>query len=279
MIQEIICRAKINLYLRVTGKRPDGFHALETVFQEIDLGDRLSWNPRDGERSLHVQGMDVGPLQDNLVWRAIDAYAQAISQPVEGSFYLEKCIPAGGGLGGGSTDAASALKLLNKYYEHPLTTEQLAALALDLGSDVPFFLYGGCMLGKGRGEILEPTHNGFRPAQGFLLLPDIHLSTVEVFKAYAKGAKPKEDHGPILGENHLLPAALEVSPSFARMWEQLSTLFEKQNFFMTGSGSTCVWLTEQAEIPVDIAQSLDPLGVRVIPFHFYGVGTVSGCQE
>lgn len=229
---------KINLWLKVRGKRPDGFHQLETLFHQIDLHDTLRWEPGTGPFELVTPGVDLGDPVDNLVSKAARRFSAASGHAVGGRLVLEKAIPAGGGLGGGSSDAAAALTLFNNACPNPLDQDRLAALALDLGSDVPFFLQGGCRLGEGRGEVLSPAKTPPGPRSGVLILPGIHLGTPDVFRAYAGGARPETaQEPPSVGDNDLLPAALRVSDGFARFWEQARTHFG-EGLHMTGSGST-----------------------------------------
>lgn len=168
-ILEIECRAKINLYLLVTARRDDGYHEIETLFQEIDLADRLVWEPDVTALQLSVHNADLGDPARNLVYRAAMRFAEVSGLPVGGRVSLYKNIPAGGGLGGGSSDAAGMLKLLNHHYQSPLEESALLTICGELGSDVPFFLQGGSQIGKGRGEQLSPDIEPFcDEKQGFL---------------------------------------------------------------------------------------------------------------
>jgi 4-diphosphocytidyl-2-C-methyl-D-erythritol kinase len=147
--------AKLNLYLRVVGRRPDGFHELETVFQSIDLADELTVELAD---DLRLTGgcAEAPPGPENLVLSAAAALREAAGGQGGAVIHLEKRIPVGAGLGGGSSDAAAMLLALNRLWGLELPHERLAALAAGLGSDVPFGLRGGTAVGRGRGEILEP---------------------------------------------------------------------------------------------------------------------------
>jgi 4-diphosphocytidyl-2-C-methyl-D-erythritol kinase len=147
--------AKLNLFLRIVGRRPDGYHELETVFQAIDLCDELTFTPADG---LHLSGgcMEAPPTPENLVLRAAHLLRTATGSASGAAIHLEKRIPVGAGLGGGSSDAAATLVALNRLWSLDLPDGRLAELAAELGSDVPFALLGGTALGRGRGEVLEP---------------------------------------------------------------------------------------------------------------------------
>ena len=146
--------AKLNLGLEVLGRRADGYHDLATVFLTVSLCDELSVAATPGPRiGLECSGSDVPP-QENLVWRAAEAMQQVA--PGHGVLLkLEKRIPIAAGLGGASSDAAATLLALRDHWQVAVTDDALAEMALDLGSDVPFLLRGGCALGRGRGEVLQ----------------------------------------------------------------------------------------------------------------------------
>lgn len=149
-------RAKINLFLEVTGKRDDGFHNLDSVFLEVDLADRLTVEPAPaGVFSLVCDDPRLPPTDDNLVLRAARLLAAECGVNAGCRFTLEKRVPLGGGLGGGSSNAAAALRLVNDLWGAGLPTARLAVLGERLGSDVPFFLHGGLCHVRGRGEIVE----------------------------------------------------------------------------------------------------------------------------
>jgi 4-diphosphocytidyl-2-C-methyl-D-erythritol kinase len=173
--------AKVNIGLRVVRRRPDGFHDIETLFQSIDLADTLAFERREkGEVGLECDHPGLSAGRENLVVRAAEALRSAFSTSAGVRIILRKRIPLAAGLGGGSADAACALLALRKLWRIPATDDALAGIAARLGSDVPFFLYGGTALGRGRGERLQllPDY----PSFGVLLLsPDIRISTAEVY--------------------------------------------------------------------------------------------------
>lgn len=272
----IECRAKINLYLRVLGRRPDGYHELGTLFQEIDLADSLRWEPAPPPLALTVAGAELGEPHENLVWRAAEAFAEKTGIAAGGRFHLVKRIPAAAGLGGGSADAAATLRLLNDAHGQMLGQEELLALGCRLGADVPFFLEGGRRLGRGRGDRLE-TYAGRVPWDGgFLFIPPLSLATAAVFRAFSAGRASTEDDSreTRLGANDLLQAALALSPSFAEIWHKLAPLFEGEPFFMTGSGAALVWLTKSTRLTASQAERAQGLKVKTLPFRFSGA---EGC--
>lgn len=266
------CYAKINLYLKVLGKRADGFHQLETILQTIDLYDDLVWDlSEEAWRFFVLNGPDFG--KSNLVIRAANLYAEHTGIKLQGRMQLTKRIPIGGGLGGGSSNAAATLSILNDKYRL-LSAGQLASLAAELGSDVPFFLEGGCQWGSGRGEILRPFHWKGVERSGFLLIPDFQMATPAVFAAlrapdYVPASSDcKERELPHLGENDLFAAACRVNPKIETIASQLSSELDGGTFFMSGSGSTLVYLTAQAGSALLVEDLANRYGVQMIPFQF-----------
>ena len=181
--------AKVNRDLRVLGKRADGYHELDTVFQSIDLFDTLNFSEgEEGEGaeedvSLTIEGNAAGQLaadSSNLILRAAHVLREKFAVRRGARIRLSKKIPIGGGLGGGSSNAASALRGLVSLWKLSPADAELHELAASLGSDVPFFLLGGRARGRGRGEILTPLPDG--PEEWLLLVfPPFSLSTAEVY--------------------------------------------------------------------------------------------------
>jgi 4-diphosphocytidyl-2-C-methyl-D-erythritol kinase len=178
--------AKINRDLRIVGKRKDGFHELDTVFQTVDLTDTLTFERVEKGAgtaagvSLAVEGADLPVDGHNLVLRAATALRERFDVLHGARIHLSKKIPVGGGLGGGSSNAAATLTALTELWNVRATPEDLAALAASLGSDAPFFLLGGRARGRGRGEVLTPLPNG--PQEWVLLVfPPFSLATAEVY--------------------------------------------------------------------------------------------------
>ena len=137
-IAHVRAQAKVNLFLRILAQERSGYHALETLFARLDLADDLIVRPTSGVRSLDSRGAETGPTESNLAWRAAVAYASATGWPAGFEIEIEKRIPVGGGLGGGSADAGAVLRALNALAPAPLPAHRLLALAGSLGADVPF---------------------------------------------------------------------------------------------------------------------------------------------
>ncbi|MEJ2216433.1 MAG: 4-(cytidine 5'-diphospho)-2-C-methyl-D-erythritol kinase [Gemmatimonadota bacterium] len=174
--------AKINLWLSVLAREASGYHQIETVFHALDLADELSVTLADRGFQLRVEGGDVGPSDDNLVTRATRVFQQRCGVPGGVQFRLVKRIPAGAGLGGGSSDAAAALLALNTLCHVPLVRDELIALGATIGSDVPFFLCGSAhALAWGRGQRLLPLPPlPQRPV--LLVVPPFASPTAEAYR-------------------------------------------------------------------------------------------------
>jgi 4-diphosphocytidyl-2-C-methyl-D-erythritol kinase len=171
---------KINLGLSVIEKRNDGFHNLETCFYPVPLTDVLEILPSTHITFTATGTVIPGPAADNLCLRAYQLLKKDFDLPPV-DIHLHKVIPTGAGLGGGSSDAAHTLLLLNSMFELKLSANQLNKYAQQLGSDCAFFIHDQPMLGTGRGEILEPLSISLKGKFLVLLKPDIHVSTAEAY--------------------------------------------------------------------------------------------------
>ncbi len=179
---EIKCPAKINLSLDVVNRREDGYHNLSMIMQEIKLFDILTFEISEGHEIVLTSSDNSVPTDDtNLIIKAANAFFDKTGISASARIHLCKNIPMGAGLGGGSTDAAGTLTALNTIFDKPLTTDELAGMAKTLGADVPFFIYGGCMLAEGIGEILTPLP-ALTNAYIVLAKPPVSVSTAYVYK-------------------------------------------------------------------------------------------------
>ena len=173
--------AKLNLFLHVTGRRTDGFHNLQTLFQLLDWGDEIGIEVTDDGRIERLAGPSTVAPDDDLTVRAARALQQATSTRLGARISVRKRIPLGGGLGGGSSDAATVLKVLDKLWKTGLGPLDLARIGLELGSDVPVFLYGSSAWGSGRGEELIPLE---LPEAWYLIVhPRVAVATAGIFQA------------------------------------------------------------------------------------------------
>lgn len=184
--------AKINLSLRILGKRADGFHEIETVMAPLSLSDTLDIELGEGSGVEFTCSDTSLPLDGtNLVCRAVDAFARHTGRQFHARIHLEKKIPHGAGLGGGSSDAASTLKALNTILGSGLSVDDLESLAGTLGSDIPFFIRSCPAICRGRGELVEPLAS-FPEANVLLVKPPFPIPTPWAYGAYQKSNKSAE---------------------------------------------------------------------------------------
>jgi 4-diphosphocytidyl-2-C-methyl-D-erythritol kinase len=236
--------AKLNLFLHVTGRRPDGYHTLQTLFQFLDVGDELRFDvTRDG-RIARANSLPGVPEDLDLCVRAA-RLLQAASGATHGAvIHLDKHLPLGGGLGGGSSDAATTLLALNELWGCGLTPEALAALGLKLGADVPVFVRGHAAWAEGVGEVLTPAEPSERWV--VVLVPAVSVSTAQVFAVYDREldltpyspAITIRDFHAGRGRNDLEPVVRRLYPEVDNALKWLGNFGDAR---MTGSGA-CVFL-------------------------------------
>jgi 4-diphosphocytidyl-2-C-methyl-D-erythritol kinase len=188
-LRDCLAPAKLNLFLHITGRRPDGYHTLQTVFQLLDWGDTLHFTRRnDGLVTRSTEIADVAPEHD-LTVRAANLLKAHTGSPEGVDIEIEKRLPMGAGLGGGSSDAATTLLALNRLWKLKLPRLELQALALKLGADVPFFVFGKNAFAQGVGETLDVVQ---LPPRHFLVVtPRVHVPTAAIFseKALTRDSK------------------------------------------------------------------------------------------
>ncbi len=247
--------AKINLYLRVLGRRNDGYHELETVFQAIDLSDELFIEKAVSETTLEVPGHEDLESDSNLAIRAVRWLEGKTGRSLPVAIRLMKSIPKAAGLGGGSTDAAAALLGIRALYELELGDKELLDGAASLGADVPFFLVGGTAVGEGIGERLTPIA---LPLDYSLVLvnPRFSVSTATVFRNLSKTLTGGARNGRLwrtidrsreidgLLHNDLQPTAEGLYPEISEVRRALELAGAKQ-VLMTGSGPTVFAVVEE----------------------------------
>jgi 4-diphosphocytidyl-2-C-methyl-D-erythritol kinase len=181
----IEAQAKVNLFLRILGREPSGYHQLETLFQRVSLADEVTIRTDVDGRSIECSGADVGPVEKNLAWLAALAYREAAGWPDTFAIEVVKNIPVGGGLGGGSADAGAVLRALNTLAPNRLSDEAVFALARTLGADVPFLAStAATAIGFVRGDVIvacPPPHQ----RDVILLVPPFSVSSADAFGWYA----------------------------------------------------------------------------------------------
>jgi 4-diphosphocytidyl-2-C-methyl-D-erythritol kinase len=257
--------AKLNLFLHILGRRPDGYHELQTCFQFLDLCDEISIEVRsDGliRRTIEIAGL--APDED-LCIRAAKALQAATGSPLGADIGLTKKIPVGGGLGGGSSDAATCLLALNHLWGVHWPKEKLAALGLKLGADVPVFVHGRVAWAEGVGERLTPLYPPMAPIEpNYLILkPNVFVSTAAVFQdpELTRNSAPITIHGFLAsgGRNDCLGVVRRRYPEVAHALDWLSVFGSAR---LTGTGAW-VFLACQTK---DLAQEI----MRKVPPEFEG---------
>lgn len=270
--------AKINLTLEVLGDLPGGYHQLDTVFATLDLADELRWRYAPKTQLVLLgtpSGMAVSEGEDNLVIQALRALEVACGRELSLYIELKKKIPAGGGLGGGSSNAAALLYGVNESHELGLTGEKLLELAATLGADVAFGIRGGIARGSQRGEQLQALPALAKPASLILVIPPFPCPTGEVYRAWdrtspqpargrsqklvdvlEKGQKP--NWADLLG-NDLEAAAFEVQPQLAEIANALKPLGP---VLLCGSGSTLSCWSSDLEA---VQKAVEPWQCQVVP--------------
>ena len=282
----ITAPAKINLYLEVLGKRPDGYHAIETVMLAVELIDELTL---DADPSGHVTlscdqpELSTGP--DNVVMKAAQLLKQRTGCLRGANIQLTKRIPWASGLGGGSSDAASALAGLNELWELGLSTDELSLLAAELGSDIPFFFHAPAALCTGRGEVVKPVSVG-KDFDIVLVKPPMGLSTADVYQALGEVERGTDCQSVPQGEsrtdcqsvlqalvegnveklgqhlhNRLQAPAVKLCPAVAELLQRLRATGVAGSL-MSGSGSALFALCrdnrEAERVAADLFSGLPP---------------------
>jgi 4-diphosphocytidyl-2-C-methyl-D-erythritol kinase len=259
MVVRLAAPAKVNLHLEVLGRRPDGFHDLVSLFQAVDLGDTLRLERTGADGPVTLRGMpDVSPAR-NLVTLAIELFRRRAGLGEGVSAAIDKRIPIGAGFGGGSSDAAAALRGLQALFGSPLSTDEIADCARSLGSDVPFFLAGPAALVEGRGDLLRVVE----PRRDFALVavtPRTRVSTADAFawldedRAGASPGIPSSD-SILRAYRDLAPGSWRFSNSFDGVvmgrLAAVAAVRERMRAAgapaprLTGSGSTIVAVFER----------------------------------
>lgn len=261
--------AKLNLSLHVIGKRADGYHLLESLVVFTQFGDVLRVTPAE-TLSLTITGefaADIGPITGNLVLKAAHALRIAANVTSGAALVLEKNIPVGAGLGGGSADAAATLKLLMKHWGVIVPAATLQALALRLGADVPMCLLSHPLMARGIGEDITPLPLKLPPLPLVLVYPRVPIATAELFAHHTLEAPPAT---PMLDttnaetlleslagtRNQLQRTAVTLTPEVAEVLLVLNTALQARFVRMTGSGSACFAITDDKAAAERLAREI-----------------------
>jgi len=278
MIESWPAPAKLNLFLHVTGRRPDGYHTLQSVFQFLEIHDRLQFEVTGDGRVEREQLLPGVSEEQDLTVRAARRLQEAGRCRQGAVIRLDKHLPLGGGLGGGSSDAATTLLALNHLWHLDLGLDRLAAIGLELGADVPVFVRGHAAWAEGIGEQLTPVD----PPEDWVvvLVPAVAVSTAEVFRAYDREVHLTPASTPLRirdfragqGQNDLEPVVRRLYPEVDRALIWLGRFGEAR---MTGSGA-CVFLPVSSEMqgreilaacPAELGSGFVTRGVNRHPVH------------
>ncbi|PTP82124.1 4-(cytidine 5'-diphospho)-2-C-methyl-D-erythritol kinase [Vibrio splendidus] len=232
--------AKLNLFLYITGQRDNGYHELQTLFQFVEFGDELTVSANSETSSITITPEIPGvALEDNLIWKAATALQQYTSTSFGADIELKKVLPMGGGIGGGSSNAATVLVALNYLWQLNLSDDQLAEIGLQLGADVPVFVRGHAAFAEGVGEQLQPAN----PDEKWYLVvkPQVSIATVDIFThSELTRNTPKRALATLLEQEYVNDCEKIVRMLYPEVDKQLSWLLQYAPSRLTGTGS-CVF--------------------------------------
>ncbi|PUA16275.1 4-(cytidine 5'-diphospho)-2-C-methyl-D-erythritol kinase [Glaciimonas sp. PCH181] len=263
-LNNCLAPAKLNLFLHINGRRPDGYHLLQTVFQLLDHGDMLDFETRDDGVIQRMSDIPGVPAETDLIVRAAKllqaAAQQKTGRKIPGaSITINKILPMGGGLGGGSSDAATTLIALNQLWDAGFSRIELMAIGLQLGADVPFFIFGQNAFAEGIGESLQPVAT---PDCWYIVIePGVQIPTSLIFSSEELTRDTKlvkiadfSGHQNCFGKNDLQIVAARLFPAVAEAINWLETYGDAR---MTGSGA-CVFCAFAQEKQADEVLKLVP---------------------
>jgi 4-diphosphocytidyl-2-C-methyl-D-erythritol kinase len=264
---QVSAPAKINLSLRVLGKRNDGFHEIETCIAPISLADTITIKRQTRWIDLHCDDPSIPPGDENLVVRAAKAFFESTKQKGGVAIELKKQIPHGAGLGGGSSDAASALLALNELFGTKLSQDELCKIGATIGSDVPFFLFRSAAICRGRGEVVSPTRLS-RKLTLLLLKPDFGVPAAWAYSRWNESREipgvsyKDQEFGSQTFVNDLECPVFEKFVFLAELKMWLLKQAEVRAALMSGSGSTIFAVLKDARTGTALAdrarKDLDP---------------------
>ena len=243
--------AKLNLFLHITGRRDNGYHELQSIFQLIDLQDWLEFRPKNDDTSISIEGINTVDIEQNLIYKAIQILKPYAQKEIGLSISVEKNIPMGAGLGGGSSNAATTLIVVNQLWQCGLSLEQLAELGVKLGADVPIFVHGRNAWAEGIGEQL--TFIDLDQKQYIVLKPDCFISTQLLFsqKTLTRNTKTSTfcayQLKPFNFGNNFEPLARSLYPEVNEAMQYLDQFGIAK---LTGTGA-CVFTEVTSDMNID----------------------------
>ncbi|MEZ9083757.1 4-(cytidine 5'-diphospho)-2-C-methyl-D-erythritol kinase [Vibrio harveyi] len=255
--------AKLNLFLYINGRTENGYHELQTLFQFVDHGDELTIQANDSGEITISPEIEGVPLQDNLIWKAATALQRYAQCSYGAHIDLHKILPMGGGIGGGSSNAATTLVALNYLWQTHLSDDELAEIGLALGADVPVFVRGFAAFAEGVGEKLSPAH----PDEKWYLVvrPNVSIATADIFgHPDLTRNTPKRDLETLLNTPSVNDCEKIVRMLYPEVDKQLSWLLQYAPSRLTGTGS-CVFaeFSSKSEAETILAQLSDKVSAFV----------------
>ena len=255
--------AKLNLFLYINGRTENGYHELQTLFQFVDHGDELTIQANDSGEITISPEIEGVPLKDNLIWKAATALQHFANCSYGAHIDLHKILPMGGGIGGGSSNAATALVALNYLWQTNLSDDELAEIGLVLGADVPVFVRGFAAFAEGVGEKLSPAH----PDEKWYLVvrPNVSIATADIFRhPDLTRNTPKRDLETLLNTPSVNDCEKIVRMLYPEVDKQLSWLLQYAPSRLTGTGS-CVFaeFSSKSEAETILAQLSDKVSAFV----------------
>ncbi|APX07054.1 4-(cytidine 5'-diphospho)-2-C-methyl-D-erythritol kinase [Vibrio campbellii] len=255
--------AKLNLFLYINGRTENGYHELQTLFQFVDHGDELTIQANDSGEITISPEIEGVPLKDNLIWKAATALQRFANCSYGAHIDLHKILPMGGGIGGGSSNAATALVALNYLWQTNLSDDELAEIGLALGADVPVFVRGFAAFAEGVGEKLSPAH----PDEKWYLVvrPNVSIATADIFRhPDLTRNTPKRDLETLLNTPSVNDCEKIVRMLYPEVDKQLSWLLQYAPSRLTGTGS-CVFaeFSSKSEAETILAQLSDKVSAFV----------------
>lgn len=233
------CPAKLNLFLYINQKRADGYHELQTLFQFLDYGDWLTITINNTGKIELTNPLEGVALEQNLIYRAAKMLQQTTQTTLGASIHLEKHLPMGGGVGGGSSDAATTLVALNYLWQTQLSVDQLAELGLQLGADVPIFVHGKAAFAEGVGEKITYC----QPPEKYYVVvkPNVAISTAKVFQdPNLPRQTPKKPLAVLLSENYTNDCEKVVRDHYPEVEQAIQWLVQYAPTRLTGTGA-CIF--------------------------------------
>lgn len=259
----MVSPAKLNLFLYINGRTENGYHELQTLFQFVDHGDELTIQANDSGEITISPEIEGVPLQDNLIWKAATALQRYAKCSYGAHIDLHKILPMGGGIGGGSSNAATTLVALNYLWQTHLSDDELAEIGLALGADVPVFVRGFAAFAEGVGEKLSPAH----PDEKWYLVvrPNVSIATADIFgHPDLTRNTPKRDLETLLNTPSVNDCEKIVRMLYPEVDKQLSWLLQYAPSRLTGTGS-CVFaeFSSKSEAETILAQLSDKVSAFV----------------